>query len=255
MTAVSSRLLNPLRRFAGFFLLRRWPWPKWRARDGGLLPIGDQSFWFHALARPEFAWWGHMVRRRAWEPTVIRELGRALRPGDVFVDLGAFVGAYTLLASRLVGPEGRVLAFEPDPATRRILELNVATNGALNVTVVPFAVGDRSGSVRFNASGDSAGRIEAGGDIEVQQVALDDYCRDHEIRPTVMKVDIEGGEAGALGASTVAHSLRELVLEVHEPQLRALGVDVDDFLAGFGSYELLEPRENRNYAVLVSSAA
>lgn len=229
----------------------RWPWPAWRAKDGGRLPIGDEVFWFHALYRPQFAWWGHMVHRRTWEQPVIRELSRALQPGDVFVDLGAFVGAYTLLASRLVGPEGKVVAFEPDAATRSVLERNVATNGASNVTIAPYAVGDRAGAVRFNASGDSAGRIDTHGDVEVQQVALDDYCREQGIRPTVMKVDIEGGEAAALRGSDMARGLRELVLEIHEPELHAQGVDVDDFLAGFGPHELLEPRENRNYAVLV----
>ncbi len=182
---------------------------------------------------------------------MIAQLAGALREGDVFVDLGAYVGGYSLLASRLVGPTGKVVAFEPDPAARRLLELNVAKNRTANVTVVPFAVGREPGTVRFVASGDSVGRIDPGGELEVRQVVLDDYCQEHDLRPNVMKVDIEGGEAAALEGSTVAHNLRTLVLEVHEPQLTERGVDVSAFLDGLGEHQLIESPQSGNYAVLV----
>jgi FkbM family methyltransferase len=236
---------------AGFLVLHRWPWPAWRARGGGTLPIGPHSFWFHGLWRRQHVWWAHQTRRRTWEQPIIQRLAGALQPGDVFVDLGAYVGPFTLLASRLVGPAGNVVAFEPDPATRELLERNLATNGMANVTVVPYAVGESAGTVRFVASGDSAGRIGAEGDVEVRQVALDQFCAEHGIRPTVMKVDIEGGEAAALGGSSVARSVRELVVEIHEPQLRERGVDPDAFLASLGRHELLEPADTGNYGVSV----
>ena len=79
---------------------------------------------------------------------MIHELVRELKAGDVFFDLGAYVGPYTLLASRLVGEGGRVVAFEPDPATRDLLDRNLAANGASNVTVVPSAVGRAAGACR-----------------------------------------------------------------------------------------------------------
>jgi FkbM family methyltransferase len=236
---------------AGFLVLHRWPWPAWRLRGGGTLPIGPHSFWFSGLARRQHVWWAHQTRRRAWEQPIIRRLAGALRPGDVFVDLGAYVGPFTLLASRIVGPEGRVVAFEPDPASRELLERNLAANGAANVTVVPYAVGDSAGTVRFVASGDSAGRIGAEGDLEVRQVELDECCAELGVEPTVMKVDIEGGEAAALGRSSVARRVRELVVEVHEPQLRAQGVDPAAFLSSLGSHELLEPPDSGNYGVSV----
>lgn len=52
------------------------------------------------------------------------------------LDVGAFIGAHTLLSSRLVGPEGRVVAFEPDGRARARLERNLRRNGAANVTVL-----------------------------------------------------------------------------------------------------------------------
>jgi FkbM family methyltransferase len=251
LRAVPSRLRQRLGRIAGSLVLRRWPWPLWRLRDGGTLPIGPERFWFHGIADPEHLWWAQTTRRREWEQPMIRELARALGEGDVFVDLGAYVGGYTLLASRLVGPHGKVVAFEPDPAARRLLERNLASNGAANVTVVPFAVGRDAGSVRFVGSGDSVGRIDPEGELEVEQVSLDDFCRERDLRPTVMKVDIEGGEADALDGSAVVAALRELVLEVHEPQLRERGVDVGGFLERLGEHRPIEPPDSGNYAVVV----
>jgi FkbM family methyltransferase len=252
---MSVRLRHRLGVVAGFFVVRRWPWPVWRLRGSGTLPIGSHSFRFHGIASQQHVWWAHQVRRRRWEQAIIAELSRAVRPGDAFLDLGAYVGPFSLLASRLVGPEGRVVAFEPDPASRRLLESNLTANGATNVTVVPFAVGQQGGTVHFVASGDSAGRIGDEGDIEVRQVNLDDYCVQHGLVPTVMKIDIEGGEAAALDGSRVVRGLRELILEIHEPQLREQGVDPERFLAALGRHRFLEPRESGNYGVLVEPGA
>jgi FkbM family methyltransferase len=216
------------------------------------LTIAGEPLEFSGAARPEHVWWAHQVRRGVWEPAVVRELTRTLRPGDVFFDLGAYVGPFTLLASRIVGPGGRVVAFEPDPRTRAVLERNVAANGATNVVVVPCAVGDRAGVVRFLASGDSVGRVGESGDVEVEQVTLDGYCDDHGVAPTVMKVDIEGGEAAALDGSMTVARLRTLVLEIHEPQLREQGIDPTAFLRRLGDHALLESPDDGNYAVLVA---
>jgi FkbM family methyltransferase len=236
---------------AGFLVLHRWPWPAWRARGGGTLPIGPHSFWFHELWKRQHVWWAHQTRRRAWEQPIIERVAGALRPGDVFLDLGAYIGPFTLLASRLVGPDGKVVAFEPDPGARDLLERNLVTNQVSNVTVVPYAVGQSAGTVRFVASGDSVGHIGADGDLEVRQVELDQFCAENGLQPTVMKVDIEGGEAAALEHSTVARGARELVVEIHEPQLRERGVDPSAFLAGLGRHELLEPVDTGNYGVSV----
>jgi FkbM family methyltransferase len=248
---MASRLLSRLRHVVGLLVLARWPWPAWRLTGGGALPIGGERFRFRDLAQLQHVWWAHQVRRGRWEPAVIRELSRALRPGDVFFDLGAYVGPFTLLASRLVGPTGQVVAFEPDPRSRALLERNLAANAVDNVIVVPCAVGGYEGAVRFTASGDSVGRVGDTGDIEVPQVTLDGWCAEHGLKPTVMKVDIEGGEAGALDGSAAVRGTRELVVEVHEPPLRAQSVDPRDFLARLGPYTLLEPPDDGNYAVLV----
>ena len=204
-----------------------------------------------AIDRRQYVWWAHQAHRRRWETEVVRELTRAIRPGDVFFDVGAFVGAFTLLGSRLVGPGGNVVAFEPDPNARETLERNLAANGVDNVIVAPYAVGDHVGKVRLSASGDSVGHVTASGGIEIEQVTFDSFCADRGLTPTVMKIDIEGSEAAALRGSETVGRLREFLVEIHEPALRAQGVDPVALLEELGRYELLEPSETRNYAVLV----
>src|SRR5215471_19195745 len=70
----------------------------------------------------------------------INIVARLLEPGDVFVDGGAHVGLFTLVAARRVGPGGRVIAFEPSPANRQRLLDNVALNGFTQVDVRPEAL-------------------------------------------------------------------------------------------------------------------
>ena len=71
----------------------------------------------------------------------------------------------------------------------------------------------------------------------------------------MLKVDIEGGEASALDSSSVVHRARELVLEMHEPPLRAQGVDPAAFLERLGPHTMLESPDEGNYAVLVTPHA
>ena len=78
-----------------------------------------------------------------WEPNVTAAFRRALAPGDVCLDIGAHIGYYTLLAAKLVGPRGRVYAFEPSPTSYRRLCSNVDLNGLRNVTTVELAVGEQ----------------------------------------------------------------------------------------------------------------
>jgi FkbM family methyltransferase len=81
-----------------------------------------------------------------WEPNVTAAFTRALAPGDVCLDIGAHIGYYTVLAGRLVGPRGRVYAFEPSPGNYRNLRANVDLNGLNNVITAQLAVGEERDS-------------------------------------------------------------------------------------------------------------
>jgi FkbM family methyltransferase len=138
--------------------------------------------------------------RRSYEPHVTRAIESALKPDSVFIDIEANIGYYTLLAASKVGPQGKVIAFEPNPKNCDLLSKSVAANGFSNVTLHPLAVSDQAGSFGFSAD-DSNGRLTAGAQeiaqFQVQTVVLDTLLA-AEQRIDLIKMDIEGFEAKAL---------------------------------------------------------
>jgi len=140
-----------------------------------------------------------------YEPATTAFFKEALKPGMTVVDVGANVGYYTLLAARLVGGEGRVYAFEPEPENFALLEKNVQANGFRNVVCLQQAVSDRCGRVPFYLSwGSEAHSLSAevsstSRSIEVASTSLDDFFR-KEGWPSIdlIKMDIEGAETLAL---------------------------------------------------------
>ena len=79
------------------------------------------------------------------EYDVSRFLRSALRSGDVFIDVGAYAGSYTLPAASIVGPNGRVVSIEPNPESLRFLGKNLSLNHLENVVVIPEAAGEKEG--------------------------------------------------------------------------------------------------------------
>lgn len=159
---------------------------------------------------------------------------RELRPGQVFVDLGANLGFFSVLAARAVGDGGRVHAFEPTPGTAALLRRNVDDNGlAARVAVVAQAVADRVGTVRFAtfdgaAQGNQIAVDDTGRSIEVPLTSLDAYFEPMGWpRVDLIKMDIEGAELPALrgmrGVIERSPGVR-LIFEFHLEQLRRAGI-------------------------------
>lgn len=133
------------------------------------------------------------ARERSW-------VAEHLAAGDVFVDLGAHVGCYTLLAARAVGASGRVVAVEADPRTVERLRNNLRLNGLENVEVVHCGVSDKEEllSLSMNASSNSGASsflVPVGDDVAVPCRPLLDVLHDCEVeRVAGLKADIEGFE-------------------------------------------------------------
>lgn len=128
---------------------------------------------------------------------------KSITPGSVVYDLGGHVGFYTLLASELVGSDGKVFVFEPLPRNLYLLKEHLRLNQVGNVTVIEAAVADKSGMVSFNESLNSAmGHIGKNGKLQVKTVVLDELVSSGEIPPPdYMKIDIEGAETMALSGA------------------------------------------------------
>jgi FkbM family methyltransferase len=139
-----------------------------------------------------------------FEPFETELLLDELRPGDTAVDVGANVGYYTLLFARRVGPDGRVFAFEPDPANFELLRRNVERNGYRNVVLSPLAASDRCGPARLFLSGSNAGDhrtydpADGRPSLDIETVPLDRFFAGYPGPVDLVKMDIQGGEFAAL---------------------------------------------------------
>lgn len=148
-----------------------------------------------------------------------------LRPGDLFVDVGANIGSYTVLASAVCGAE--TIAVEPDPGTLAALKRNIEVNrmGGL-VTVVEAALGAAEGTARFTVGLDTMNKVTTNREAETQEVAvkrLDDVLKARD--PLLIKLDVEGFEAEVLsgGAAVLAKpSLIGIETECRDPEVIAL---------------------------------
>lgn len=185
---------------------------------------------------------------KVWEPNETHWVSRFVRPGDVFVDIGANVGYYTLVASRLVGDTGHVYAFEPDPIAFSILERNVALNGITNVTLEQKAVSNEKGSIQLFLSEKNKGdhQIYEGNEerraIDVEAVKLDDYFVDYDGAVNFVKIDTQGAEGVILeGMQEVIAANDDIVMAVeYWPHgLSGLGTDASGFLDLLRSHDFL----------------
>ncbi|MFN3523680.1 MAG: FkbM family methyltransferase [Phenylobacterium sp.] len=128
----------------------------------------------------------------------------ALRPADRFLDVGANVGSYTVLASAVCG--ARTLAFEPDPGAAAALRRNVAVNGIeARVAVHETAVGEAAGWVWFTVGRDTTNQVAADGSNGARRApTIDLDSVPDAVGAAVVKLDVEGYEASALaGAGNV----------------------------------------------------
>jgi FkbM family methyltransferase len=158
-----------------------------------------------------------------WLGTYERHMQRLfrerIRPGAIVFDVGANVGFFTLLASKLAGDSGRVYAFEPLPRNLDFLERHVRLNDLANVYVEALAVAATSGEAHFRvAQHASMGGLAEGGDLRVVTASLDDLIASGRVaRPGFIKMDIEGAESDALrgAARLLADGSLTIALSTH----------------------------------------
>jgi FkbM family methyltransferase len=192
-----------------------------------------------------------------WEPTLTRWLISTLKPGDGFIDIGANIGYLSLLAAKLVGGNGRVLAIEALPKTARVLEMNVQMNGGENIRIANNAAWDRKAVLRFftqsehitgTTTCDKSWADSWGLDTscEVNAMPLGNIASSEETAMArIIKIDVEGAEWNVVsGLAAVLPLLREdveFVVEVNFKLLRDQGKSADVLLAvfkiwGFNAY-------------------
>jgi FkbM family methyltransferase len=182
-----------------------------------------------------------------------REFLRAfLKPGDIFVDVGANIGLYTLIAASCVKEKGSVYSFEPATETFKRLCENVNLNGFTNIRCYQLALSNETGNFPFYISEDGydawnsfslpvAGKNFSKQDIECQR--WDDFAREHDLvdKVTIMKIDVEGWESHLLAGAFSSFSRRDA------PILQVEFTDEAAFSAGSTCKELYRTLERLGY--------
>jgi FkbM family methyltransferase len=241
------------------------------------LSVGKRWIWTHVVDS-YFAWHSHKFTARTffgakfkgdsrdilqqylyyfgeWEPNLTRFIIQSLKPGDTFVDVGANVGYYPLLASTLVGDSGSVVAIEASPKTYRILQANGARNRARNVRAVNLAASDQEGVLKLFGGPDShiglATTLELEGlkfECEIETAPLRTILSSHEIENArLVKIDVEGAEAAVVDGMapllTRGRKDLEVIVEIHPRHLEQQGRGVEELFetfwgAGFYAYQI-----------------
>ncbi len=173
------------------------------------------------------------------EQTFVRLLREAIPPGGTVLEAGAHIGFVTLQAARAVGPEGRVITFEPNPRTVPLIRRNLEANGfADRASVVECALGERADRLTLHLSGGGDTSSLHGADDETECVEVDVIPADSFIDPSVavdvVKLDVEGSEVAALRgmSETIARgsAAATLFVECHPALLERAGASVAELV-------------------------
>ncbi len=198
-------------------------WFAGRFKEGSVVTINSgyaQGMrWKRMHAYVNGYWIGH------YELEVQTAIVRILGPGDGFLDVGANAGFFSMVAIKRVGPQGWVVAVDPDPFNCDSLRAQVALNDLKNCTVLQQAVADQAGTLKFAfaSGGDSTGHLADAGAanaMDVSATTLDAICEAHG-KPKLIKVDVEGAEVLVLrGAKNTIETIRPAwLLEIHADEL------------------------------------
>jgi FkbM family methyltransferase len=193
-----------------------------------------------------------------WEPQVEAVIAQCLKPGDTFIDVGANIGYFTLLAASLVGPKGRVVAFEASSATFARLGDNIRRNGMEKIVqAVHAAVADREGVLTLHLGPeDNSGmasllRDQGGTAEQVQAKPLGMLVPEADLAAArLIKIDVEGAEEMVVtGMQPILHKITgsDILMEVSPAVTSSQGILEIFQDAGWIPYEILPADSLDNY--------
>jgi FkbM family methyltransferase len=165
-----------------------------------------------------------------FDPRGINFLKKNLNPGDVFIDIGANIGCYSLIASSLTGDNGKIIAFEAVTNVYDQLIYNISINKISNIRAEKLAIFEKRDILKFFLSSDEnlgmssifRHDTESGKTEDVEAVSLDEYLADYPLeRVNLIKIDIEGAEMHALKGmkNTIEKHFPVLMIEINNDVL------------------------------------
>jgi len=209
-----------------------------------IVSVADAKFWVNPVSN-----FGYRISDDSnYEPDTRRAIESNLKPNDVFIDLGANEGYFSVVASRVIGSSGRIIAIEPQTRLQEVIRRNCELNNISNVTLIQSVVGSFDGTVELELTPD----VNTGASGLYRQtkyrlptqlvpcITLNSLFKEHTItKCDLMKVDIEGAEydlvmqAGGLLSSGV---IKGIVMEVHDSIITARHLQVKDLYMRMESY-------------------
>ena len=230
-----------LAEFVYCYLLRPWPLRQltnWTIRQ--LLPSQIEIHGATVVLNPTDPVVSGALHFGVYEKAETRFFQSACLDGMTFLDVGANLGYYTALATRAVGPNGRVLAVEPDPDSFGYLEQTIAANAGGNVQAFPVAASDVAATLPLYISTNNRGdnRLYASGEdrpqVEVAARPLDALLRENKIDTVdLIKIDVQGYEPKVIAGlrETITASPNLTLLTEFWPQgIDEVGEDANEFL-------------------------
>jgi FkbM family methyltransferase len=179
-----------------------------------------------------------------YEPGLFKFIERNCLPGSTFLDCGAHFGLFSVVASKAVGEIGNVIAFEPMPEIRAILESVVSLNNCTNVKIRAEALSLERGKATFYLTGNDISNANSlvrqdrhAGNITVPVTTIDQVRAEMNLRINCIKIDVEGAEYDLLrGASKTLRSDRPvLFLSLHPTALNNANVSLSEIWAFLNS--------------------
>jgi FkbM family methyltransferase len=185
------------------------------------------------------------------EPELFEYLRRNIRPGETVLDVGSFLGIYAIFAARWVGPNGKVVAFEPTPQCRSLIHVHLRYNDMQSrVHVIEAAAGKEEGVVQFtllkeepyrNMVVSQSIRSHKGSLITVPVTTLDKVCKELNLQPDWIRMDVQGYEfevlKGARKILAAGKGRLRILAEMHPQLWSSLGITLDgvqEILADLG---------------------
>lgn len=190
-----------------------------------------------------------LLKSRVYEPYQTKLFKQAIKEGMVVVDVGAHIGYYTLMAAKLVGTNGRVYAFEPDPSNCRLLVHNLHENGYENVVAVQKAVANKKAKTVLFLNNKNLGSHSLSRDnvpelinsIEVESITLNEFFEKEvgNFKVDFVKIDAQGAEGIIVEGMTKIiqnNDNLKIMMEFWPSGLANLGTDPKKLLVKLRNY-------------------
>ena len=199
---------------------------------------------FKLMVNPNDRVGGDILAAKSYEKEVTQAITSVLKPGQTFVDIGANIGYFTMLASTLVEEDGKIIAFEPGETNCKLVTNSMHANNFANIELHQLAVSNEEKFLNYHGGGaTSNGYVSEASDQSsyaklVKAVALDDFLINEE-RLDVIKMDIEGAEGQALaGMKQVIQKFRPTIFTEFSPTLLkdVSQVEPEDYLAELNAF-------------------